>query len=630
MNGIFGFLGQCGANPELRLCAMADQMNAWSVAEAGYWSQTGIGLGLIEIPDDQGMSPLVEGVPGGQLVLVADVRLDNRDELYKKLDLQPETGELSDMQLILAAYRRWGEDTPTHLLGDFVFAIWDEPLEKLILARDHVGVKCLYYAQVENDVYFANHIAPLVNSGLVPDDIESDVVECYLRYGSSDLLDKTFYRLVSRLASGTLLVVDKQGFRLRRYWHPGDADMRYGGSEEECVTHLVGLMKDAVSVRVHSEHPVFSHLSGGLDSSAVAVLAARELACKGQSLLAYNWNTVVRTEGSESLEWSLADELSQRENIDQHESSIDASRLARVFADINIGFDDLVDLWYEHPARDWVRDNHGQVILSGWGGDEFISSYGTGLLCEEIMSGHIIRAYRRYEENLGDKPWKILRFARAAALSVIDRLKPAAYYRFLNIFRRPGAPSYLSIPKRICGRAVPGVERPFWKHSTRAHKLDLFDGGHIQARLQAWYSAGLEKGIEYRFPLLDKRLVEFSLAVPPALYRKGRNNRYIFRQALRGMVPDSVSQNSVKDEPLRIRHYHQLVLAALKEAVGLRKPVDSTWFNAEEFQLQLAEVELDARDNVDSLIQKTHYPVVAYLLSGVCKDGRRVTRFTGR
>src|SRR2546425_624531 len=250
----------------------------------GAWREGPVALGhgmLHTTPESlREQQPLVG--TRGDLVLAADARIDNRGELCSLL---PAPSDATDAELILAAYERWGEHCPEHLLGDFAFAIWDGRTERLFCARDHFGVKPLYYHHRPGRLFaFASEIKGLLALADIPRRLNETRVAAYLVPLFEDK-EVTFYEEILRLPPAHRLTVNRDGARTERYWalDPGH-ELRLG-SDEAYAEAFRELFTDAVRCRLRSAFPVGAMLSGGLDSSSIVCVARRLVAADGGARL---------------------------------------------------------------------------------------------------------------------------------------------------------------------------------------------------------------------------------------------------------------------------------------------------------------------------------------------------------
>ena len=222
----------------------------------------------------------------GNYVITCDARIDNRDDLISALGLEKAPDEvLCDSQVILAAYEKWGEDCPCKLLGDFAFAIWNQRNCSLFCARDPVGVKPFYYHLSDRWFGFASEIKALIALPGTPRRLDEIRVADFLAPIVANQ-ERTFYQDIKRLPPAyTLLVLNNQNkSQLKQYWKFNPEIELTLASEEEYIETFKTLFIEAVRCRLRSAFPIGSTLSGGLDSSSIAVTAGKILECKGQQL----------------------------------------------------------------------------------------------------------------------------------------------------------------------------------------------------------------------------------------------------------------------------------------------------------------------------------------------------------
>ncbi len=251
------------------------------------WSEGAIGIGhrmLWTTPES-----LLETLPlvneTGELVITADARIDNRDELIEALELTQRPAEkITDTELILAAYERWGEECPEHLLGDFAFAIWDGRKQELFCARDHFGVKPFYYYCSDKIFIFATEIKALFCLHEVPRQLNEVKVGEFIVSNFDDTTN-TFYQDILRLSPANSLRVSYTGTRLHSYWSLDFSHEIKLDSDEEYAEAFRKIFTEAVRCRLRSAFPIGSMLSGGLDSSSIACVAKNLLSETGDTPL---------------------------------------------------------------------------------------------------------------------------------------------------------------------------------------------------------------------------------------------------------------------------------------------------------------------------------------------------------
>ena len=207
----------------------------------------------------------------GEVWITADARIDGRADLIAKLPIDA-SEKVTDVELILHAYRVWGADCVEHLIGDFVFAIWDGRKQQLFCARDQLGIKQFYYAQVGNTLLFSNTLNCLRLHPAVSDKLNDRAIGDFLLFDYNYYLDTTTFVDIQRLPGGRTLTCSDSGVRCQRYWTlPINEPIRYQKAEDY-VENFQEIFSVAVSDRLRQEK-VAVWMSGGLDSTSIAATA---------------------------------------------------------------------------------------------------------------------------------------------------------------------------------------------------------------------------------------------------------------------------------------------------------------------------------------------------------------------
>ncbi|MEJ2501432.1 MAG: asparagine synthase-related protein, partial [Campylobacterales bacterium] len=545
MSGFFGFFNRSGRPAEQGIAdTMLEAASYWDPDERGLQKNGPAAVGhamLWNTPESKH-----EHLPlqRNGLMLTMDARIDNRDELAGQLELPDRpTEQIGDSEFILAAYRKWGEKCPKHLLGDFAFAIWDAEKEKLFCARDHMGVKPFYYYMIDDLFVFSNDLRVLLKFPGIPKTCNDDAVAIYLDKGELWHPVMTFYKAIKKLPPATALSLSGASSDFRTYWRLEEIRRTENKTFAEYKSTLQALLKDAVNVRLRTSYPVASHLSGGLDSSAVSVLAARSLAAKQKTLKAYSW---VAAPGEKDdpryFEWANSHQIAQAEKIDFEHIDLDEGTLTEIFTRHDISLNDTTDLWYEFILRKSASKHNIRTVLSGWGGDEFITYHGRAFYADLFRQGNIAAVLKGI--------WQECAKAKSRKRCVIRRC-----YRELFL---PLLPKRLLcfMPKVHCDSsdyllcARNDLAQKIRKHralttykyqkSIDSDQLCLHRQGHLLCRLESWRASAFESRLEYSFPLLDKRIVEFALSLPATMYYHNGITRYLYRHAVTGILPENI------------------------------------------------------------------------------------------
>lgn len=511
---------------------------------------------------EQGATQTALSVRG--LTVAADARLDNRLELAGILGLaSADENGARDCDLILMAYERWGSDCPLRLHGDYAFALWDPAKRMLLCARDAVGARPFCYSLTTDGRFaFASDTAACLAAPGVDEGLDEAHAAAFLRGEPTDV-DSTFFRAVRSLPPGHCIEVGADTERIRRWWRPEDAPEVRLGSDEEYERAFLDHYSRAVRDRLRDALPLGVHLSGGLDSSSIAALAARELRPLGQLPHAFCWHPPPNqglTE-AEADEYRLIESICGQEGLAPCYHAITPNHVLALLRRDGARYPNRDGtLVHEAQVQQSAAAAGVRVILSGWGGDELASHSGAGYYTG-LLKGGRWRQLLREARGLSDKPWRFV--ARNAVL-------PLAHFRAAEI-----AANLLKgeMPRRRKVNFVnPALARkrrkrryPVRVTSVRRDQLARLQGGHLAQRMEDWGASGAREGVEYRFPLLDRRLIEFVLGMPAEQFRHGARSRWFMRRALRPVLPAAVLEQSVKRDPARFRAMQAAIDEALPE-----------------------------------------------------------------
>ena len=353
------------AEPELRMDAAA----LLALCKRHFWTRAEPTNGPRLMSRFFGTVDLADARDGG-IRLVGDLRLDNREELISLLD--GVTGASSDADVALAAYLRWGESCPRHLLGDFAIAVWDAHLRKLLLACDPLGVKPLHYARTGHLLVFASEAQQVLQHPAVPRCLDKVTVGDFLA-GRSGEIGRTFFQNVRRLPSAHLLVATPEAVRIERFWDLPE-DRIFYRHDEDYTAHFLELFQQSVEDRLGTESgPVGVLMSGGLDSCSVAAVAHRVLSRKKAPRLFAGSFVFDKLQE--------CDERQQIRTVAAHlglETELVPAESFQVFAGSEAFLPSL-----EEPFTAWegcfremtrrVQNRGARVLLTGHGGDDLLA-----------------------------------------------------------------------------------------------------------------------------------------------------------------------------------------------------------------------------------------------------------------
>jgi asparagine synthase (glutamine-hydrolysing) len=478
-------------------------------------------------------------------------------EVYNYLELRAALGAehfvtTSDTEVILRAYRRWGEDCLSHLRGMFAFALWDEGRQTLFCARDRFGIKPLYYTVVDGVLYLASEVKALLP--FLPQ-VETDLegFKDYLTFQFC-LAGKTLFKGVSELLPGHLLLARKGAVETRRYWevyYRPDFDHTSRYFEER----IRALIEESVTLHQRSDVPVGAYVSGGLDSSIVAALAAEQ---QGPGFKGFTGKFSLDPAYDES---GYARDLARSRSFELQEVDITAEDFVEQIEKVIYHLDYPVAGPGSFPQYMVSRlaSRHRKVLLGGQGGDEIFGGYARYLIAyfEQCIkaaidgtthSGNFVVTYESIIPNLGTlREYKPLlqEFWRDGLFEDLDR----RYFRLIN---RSGV-----LREEINWDAL-GEYSPYETfqgifRGENVQKESYFDSmTHfdfktlLPALLQVEDRVSMAHGLESRVPFLDHALVELAATVPSNIKFKNGTMKHVLKTAMGPVLPASIASRRDK------------------------------------------------------------------------------------
>jgi asparagine synthase (glutamine-hydrolysing) len=556
----------------------------------GVWTEGPVGLGFHlrhltweSLNDHQ---PYVSG----PLAIVADARIDNRDDLFAALSTpHDERTGMPDSVLILRAYEKWGRDTAIHLIGDFAFAIWDARTRELYCARDHIGVHPFYYYCDSDKLIFSSDMRALSAFPNVKIEPNEEVIIDILHHKLVLNYDahRTLYCGFMRLPFAHQMVVSASGLRLEEYWHPVTEPILELGSHEAYFESVRELADRAVKDRLRTDLRVAAHVSGGVDSSSVAIMAARHLRERGRDLIGYSWAPPGPDNPTKRSEHYRINAVARQEGIEMHYAPpIPFSPFQPVTLQHHL-------LQLEHEVLTEAAKMDIRLILSGWVGDEFASFNGRG------YRAALFRQLRWYELFQTFNWSKFPRGLRTNVAyfwrDVVNTLAPDWYYvKFTKMGRfyslKPNTDFVLpEFAERVRAASMRAQVVRYQDIGVKATQVRLYRQGHVPERMERWHLGAALEGTSYTYPLADRRLMEFVLRVPDDLFMGNHIRRYLYRKAMAPLFPPDifdVPDIYPKNDPSMLAH-QRMVAMRLREQdsrnvhVRMLRQTDNPWVDVE-------------------------------------------------
>ncbi len=546
--------------------AMMDKLGIYHSDISGTWNVGSVFLGChaqYVTPESAGeVIPYHDALTG--LTITADAIVDNRTELSDKLGIDHgKRQEIPDSLLILMAYQKWGQDCPRYLLGDFAFSIWDERQRELFCAVDHLGARAFYYYWSGKLFAFSTLIKPL----FVLAEIEKKYNETWI----ADFLaipavmhqldpEITLFQGVYILPAGHMLSIQPDAMKKRVYWQVERRPKLQLKSDAAYDEAFREVLVEAVHCRMRSVRPVGVMLSGGLDSTSVASMAARELALAGRRLRAFSAIPMANYQ-----DWlpanRLADETPYIEAVREHAGNIDVtycrsegkhplSDTTRLLTMLEHPYKIFVNLFWIDTIFAAASEQGIAVLLNGQNGNATISwgairPYALSL----ARAGQwqlLLREARALAERRGRNPLRtFLGLVKAVMPYPIQKVEYLVHNRDTNV--RALSPINPSFARQM------RVEKRFAQYKYDPYYLNILDSFEYRRMLLGLDTfshmgpintkLGLVHGVTLRDPTADCRVIEFCLSLPEAQYVRDGQERFLLRRAMTGILPDKVRLN---------------------------------------------------------------------------------------
>jgi len=555
MCGINGFVSDRAMGKEAmrdRIGAMTERLRHRGPDESGYFVGERVALGhrrLSIIDLESGQQP-ISSEDGSKRIIF-------NGEIYNYKDIQSELvarghvfSTQSDTETILHAYEEWGEGCFGKLRGMFAFCIWDSRDEVLLLARDRVGKKPVFYTQSNGTFLFASEMKSILEYPGVERRINDEALASYFTY-SYIPAPWTIFEGIHKLLPGHYLVFRKGAIQVKEYWDIEFAPDRTM-KEKDCIHDFMALLDDAVRVRLMSEVPLGAFLSGGIDSSTVVALMSRASEAPAKTFsIGFGGST-----GGFDDERKYARLVASRYATEHREYEVVPhvegllEKIVRSF-DEPFGDDSTIPSYYVcKMARENVT-----VALSGLGGDEVFAGY------ERYLGFHLSHIYQRIPKYFRDHLLQrlinrlpesssggytvnhIKRFARSTSgddakryFGFVSKIQDSYQDSFFNGNRRRYADSFASAENFFrktydSAKADDPLNKVFYCDMKTYLCEDILA---LTDRLSMHHS------LEVRVPFLDHHLLEYCAKIPPEWKIKWFRKKYLLKKGVDGLLPREV------------------------------------------------------------------------------------------
>ena len=490
-------------------------------------------------------------------------------EIYNHTDVRPALDARghryhtkSDTETIVHGYEEWGDDCVHRFRGMFAFAVWDATARRLLLARDRLGVKPLYWARAGNRLIFASEIKSILASEFITAEPNEAVIPEVLATRSSSGAD-TLFRGIFKLLPGHRLLFQNGDVQIEQYW-----DLPLDGPDPELarlddrdlIDRFRELLRESVRLRLMADVPLGMFLSGGIDSSAVAALMSQEV----QRPIT-TFSVAFADHAFNELAYSR--EVARAVGADCHEVVIDDRDFFGALPRL---------VWHEdepiaHPSSvplhfvSALAREHVKVVLTGEGSDELLAGYGkypralfnwrAGGIYERVVPAPVRSAVA--SSMVTHVPGRLGRLARRSFLAMARRPETMLLDNFAGMPVRLQR-ELLDARCRIGDPYAPSLdyfERANGANGVLGRLLYTDVKTYLVELLMKQDQMSMSASIESRVPFLDHKLVEFASRLPERLKLRGLTTKRILREAMHGILPESILRRSKMGFPVPFAHW---------------------------------------------------------------------------
>jgi asparagine synthase (glutamine-hydrolysing) len=536
-------------------------------------------------------------------------------EIYNFVDLRRELEEKghrfvsnTDTEVILHAYEEWGPSCLSKFNGMWAFCIWDSKARKLFCARDRFGIKPFYYYCDADKFMFASEIKALLAAGL-PRRVNDWIVYEYLTKGLLDHTEETFFEGVKQLRGGEYLEFDlsTRSLSKHRYWDAPVEIMVGKRTDEDYASHLYELLEDAVRLRLVSDVPLGTCLSGGIDSSTIVCLVDRLMREKGIKLPGSDIQKTfsARYEDKRHDEGRFIDAVVQQTGVDARTTWPTAAELLKELDWLIYHQDEPfpnTSMYAQWCVFKLAKASGVTVTLDGQGADELLAGYDgfrIVYLAHLLKSPHWLRFLReaqsfandRYDGSLG----KVL-------YATVAFLLPQKIRKTMSQVKHLGMTSNSWLSSQFL-RQFQDTGITKYPRDPRLAFVQTLTQTSLPALLRYEDRNSMAHSVEARLPFLDYRVVEFLLSLPVDQKIRHGLSKWVLRNAVKGLIPEEVRQRRDKigfstpeDIWLRkdLREFAETIISS--DSFRSRK-----YFNPADVQ-QLFRLHLEGKQNLSGLI----------------------------
>lgn len=476
---------------------------------------------LVVVDPKGGRQPMTRKMDGKAYTICYNGELYNTEDIRKELLKRGHTFQgHSDTEVLLHSYMEWKEDCLEHLNGIFAFAVWDEYNEKLFIARDRLGVKPLFFTQVNAGFLFGSEIKALLAHPEVNATVARDGLAEIFALGPSRTPGHGIFKYISELRPAHALTFSREGLKVWRYWQV--KSQQHNETLEETVEHVSYLVKDSIVRQLVSDVPVCTFLSGGVDSSAITAIAAEHFKKEGKGQL-----------HTYSIDYEENDQYFKSNDFQPNADKMYINLMVNKFGTLHhnsiISNQDLADYLTEAVL---VRDQPGMADIDSsllWFCREIKKDFVVSLSgeCADEIFGGYPWFHKTHELSSGHFPWMRSLDARNELLADNWRGK-------LNL------KDYIQSRYEETVNETPLLEGETEEETRRRQLFYLNMVWFMTTLLDRKDRMSMGASLEVRVPFADHRLVEYAWNIPWEMKTVGNQEKGILRRALEDILPHDV------------------------------------------------------------------------------------------
>lgn len=563
MSAIFGIIN-INNSPvkQSDMLSMQKAMDCWGPDGQYIWIAENAGLGELHLANtpesEHERFPLTD--LSGNLIFVAACRIDNRDELFRKLNIpyekritlqnghySPEHRQkvITDAELIFETYQKYGKDCIHHLLGDWSFAVWDKQKKELFLARDHYGVTSIYYSLIENTFYFSSSFKAL-NNLLEPYTNHNPYRIIQIICGKPGNGHETISKNIYSVPQGYFIELGSK-VNLRKYWSVSDISVSV--NDKNVIENFNFIFNESVSCRLRTNKKAASFLSSGLDSGSVVCIASQILQKNNSNLYTYTSIPKHKTITYKSRilnEGQLAAKIAEKFPNIKH-NLVDTGELSP-YSSIGYTLDKLGQPMVPIMNSYWLnnilfkaKEDNCNIILNSQFGNYTISwpsaIYISNRTPDEFLS-----------PNLSIKDY------------IKSKLPPWLISTLIELGNRDGFLRHSLINKDVFSTySKKEIFNNSYKKNLHNYSLKELQIKMLQPEnnMAGAIMSELSKstGMEMRDPTIDKRIIEFCLSVPDKYFVQNGTYRLLIKSAMSNVLPQEILNNTARGKQAADIHY---------------------------------------------------------------------------